>query len=299
MALVEKAIVATLPLVPRFIMRRVSARYIAGETLADAMEQLEALRREGYPGIIDLLGEDVEDEAAARRVLARYQEISDAVAARGLDAYVSVKPTHIGLGASRELALALYGELAEHCLAHGQQMRVEMEDHTTTDDTLWIFAQLRERFDHVGIVLQSRLKRTPDDIAQLPPESDVRLVKGIYLEPEEIAHVEYTPIRDAFVEQCEQLWRAGHRVQLATHDEHMAARCLQLAADLGVKRDRYEFEVLLGVQKALWERWKSRGIAVRVYVPFGPEWRAYSTRRLRKNPAIAGHVLRAMLSPGR
>jgi len=127
----------------------------------------------------------------------------------------------------------------------------------------------------------------------------VRLCKGIYVEPPSIAHTEYVPIRDAYVAACEALWRAGHRVRLATHDEHMAARCIQLATDLGVARDRFEFEVLLGVQEGLWQRWKARGYGVRVYVPYGPEWRAYSLRRLQKNPAIAGHVVRALLGRGR
>lgn len=295
MGLLEKAIVAALPLVPRPVMRRISSRYIAGETLAEALACLADLARRGHPGVIDVLGEDVQGEAAARKVLEEYRVAAEAVHAQGLDAYVSVKPTHFGLRTSRDLALELYRALLTRCQALGQFVRVEMEDHTTTDDTLWLFAELRKSFRDVGIVLQSRLKRTPDDVRALPPESDVRMVKGIYIEPAAIAHTEYVPIRDGFVAACEQLWRAGHRVRLATHDEHMAARCIQLATDLGVSRDRYEFEVLLGVQQPLWERWKARGYTVRVYVPFGPDWRAYSTRRLKKNPAIAGHVLRAML----
>jgi proline dehydrogenase len=295
MGVFMKAIVAALPLVPRPIMRRISARYIAGETLGEALAQLAALKAEGHPGIIDLLGEDVAGEAAARKVMHDYKAAADAVHTAGLDAYVSIKPTHFGLRTSRELALELYTDLIRHCAAQKQFVRVEMEDHTTTDDTLWLFKRLRESFTNVGIVLQSRLHRTPDDIRALPPESDVRLVKGIYIEPKEIAHTEYVPIRDAFVTECEQLWRAGHRIRLATHDEHMAARCIQLATDLGVARDRYEFEVLLGVQQPLWGRWKARGYTVRVYVPYGPDWRAYSTRRLKKNPAIAGHVIKAIL----
>ncbi|MEZ6016485.1 MAG: proline dehydrogenase family protein [Planctomycetota bacterium] len=295
MGLLEKAIVSALPLVPRAIMRRISGRYIAGETLEEAVTCLTDLRARGYSGVIDLLGEDVHGEPAARRVMQEYEVIAQAMHTHQLDAYVSVKPTHFGLRTSRDLALELYAELARSCASRGQFLRVEMEDHTTTDDTLWIFAELRRSFANVGIVLQSRLMRTPDDIRNLPPESDVRMVKGIYIEPAAIAHTDYVPIRDAFVAACEQLWRAGHRIRLATHDEHMAARCLQLAADLGVARDRYEFEVLLGVQQPLWERWRARNYGVRVYVPFGPDWRAYSTRRLKKNPAIAGHVLRALL----
>jgi proline dehydrogenase len=292
MGVFVKAIVAALPLVPRPIMRRISARYIAGETLGDALQQLTALAAEGHPGIIDLLGEDVVGEAASRKVMNEYKEAADAVHAAGLDAYVSIKPTHLGLRTSRDLALELYTDLARHCAARQQFMRVEMEDHTTTDETLWVFARLRESFSNVGIVLQSRLRRTPEDIRALPPESDVRMVKGIYLEPPSIAHTEPEPIRDAYVHCVRKLATHGTRLSLATHDEHMAERCFAALRELQHPPDSHEMQVLLGVREELWEAWHSQGHVVRVYVPYGPEWRAYSQRRMRKNPQILSHVMR-------
>ena len=296
MSLVHQLVLAVLPHVPKPVMRRLSARYIAGETLEEALARLIALREEGYAGILDILGEDVEDEQHARAVVRAYQQASDALAAGKLDAYVSIKPTHMGLRISEPLALRNYRDVAAHARALGLSMRVEMEDHTTTDGTLRLFEALRSEFDNVGLVLQSRLLRTPADIAALAPGPlHVRMVKGIYLEPAAIAHTEPDPIRAAFVACTRLLWARGAFVSLATHDAQLAEQLLALARQLGLDGSRYEFQVLLGVQEPLWARWKAAGQRVRVYVPFGPEWRAYSLRRLRRNPQILGHVMRAGL----
>lgn len=298
MNVLERAVLSTLPAVPKPIMRRLSARYIAGERLDEAIAKLESLQARGFPGVLDILGEDVADEAEARDVLQTYSEAATAVHAKGLDSYVSVKPTHFGLRISRDLSQELYEELCAHCADIGVFCRVEMEDHTTTDDTLQIFAALRAKFDNVGIVLQARMFRTPDDIAALPPECDVRMVKGIYLEPAEIAHTEPGPIRDAFIEQTATLLRGGHTVAVATHDRAMADAVLAKHAETGVPDDRTYFEVLLGVQEKLWEVLRGRGKTVRAYVPYGPDWRAYSLRRLKYNPEILRHVIKATLRLG-
>ena len=296
MGILHNCIMGTLPWVPEPLMRRLSGRYIAGESLPEAMDVIRTNASRGFAGVLDILGEGVEDEAAAREALSAYKEAASVLGAAGLDCYVSVKPTHFGLSISPGLALDLYVELAEHCQALGQPLRVEMEDHTTTDATLDLFHSLRKQFNDVGIVLQSRLLRTPDDIEALGSEvMDVRMVKGIYLEPETVAHCEHGAIQDAFVECTKQLWSAGHRVALATHDGPLAERCLAVAAELGVASDRMEFEVLLGVQEALWKAWQEAGHKVRVYVPYGPEWRSYSQRRLGKNPEILGHIIRNLL----
>ena len=170
-----------------------------------------------------------------------------------------------------------------------------MEDHTTTDATLRVFERLRNEFDAVGCVLQSRLFRTANDIASLRAGPlDVRLVKGIYLEPSEVAHTEAEPIREAFLAHSEQLLERGARVAFATHDAPMAKEVAQLVRKHGLSSDQYEFQVLLGVQRPLWKQLQAQGHSVRVYVPFGPDWRAYSMRRLKKNPQIVKHVFRNM-----
>lgn len=295
MGLLHQAVVRTLPLVPTSLMRRLSARYIAGETLDSALDALRGFQAEGFAGVLDVLGEDVADEAEAREVVDTYADAARQVRDAGLDAYVSVKPTHVGLRLGEELALDLYRDLCRRCQELDQFVRVEMEDHTTTDATLRIFSALREDFEQVGIVLQSRLFRTPADIEALPPASQVRLVKGIYLEPEGIAHTQPDPIREAFRTQAAQLLDAGHSVSFATHDEALGDGLLAECVRRGLPPDRYEFQVLMGVQRHLWAKWRDAGATVRAYVPYGPQWRAYSTRRLRKNPQILGHVMRATL----
>jgi proline dehydrogenase len=295
--MLAKALLWVLPHVPRPLLWRVARRYVAGEGLADAIGKLRELQARGHPGIIDVLGEDVNDAGAARGALREYAEASDAVARAGLDAYVSVKPTHLGLRLSEELALELYGELAAHCARNGQFLRVEMEDHTTTDATLRVFEALRSAHANVGIVLQSRLLRTPADAERLARRGGlaVRLVKGIYVEPAEIAHVEPEPIRAAYLSLARLLLERGARVSFATHDAALATSLMALVRELAVPHERCEFQVLLGVQERLWPEWRRAGFTVRVYVPFGPEWQAYSLRRLRKNPAILKHVVRATL----
>ena len=168
-----------------------------------------------------------------------------------------------------------------------------MEDHSTTNATLRIFEKLRSLTERVGVVLQARLLRTPADIDGIGEGPlNVRMVKGIYLEPESIAHVEPQPIRDAYFDCAVQLFERGAYVSLATHDHELADRLLAHCRAHGIGRERYELQVLMGVRERLWQAWKKKGEPVRVYVPYGADWRAYSTRRLKKNPQILRHVMR-------
>jgi proline dehydrogenase len=225
-----------------------------------------------------------------------YCDAATQLAARKLDAYVSVKPTHVGLSIREDLAFELYSKVAAHCAPLGIFVRVEMEDHPTKDGTLRVFERLRQAHPNVGIVLQSRLFCTKDDIARLAPGPlDVRLVKGIYLEPASIAHTEPEPIRVAYLECLELLCARGATLSLASHDDGLVERCLPILRRHGYGKERYELQTLLGVREEWWERWKAAGHRVRVYVPYGPEWRPYSLRRMRKNPQIVGHVMRQML----
>ena len=295
--MISQLLIRTLPLVPTPIMRRLASRYIAGETLEEALTKTKSLVERGFTGILDILGEEITSETHARQVAADYKAAASALVEHDLDSYVSVKPTHVGLTSSEELCYELYAEIAEHCASIGKFLRVEMEDHRTTDGTLRVFERLREKFDNVGIVLQSRLFRTPEDIEKLAPGPlNVRMVKGIYLEPTEIAHSEPDPIREAFMKCTELLIARGATLSLATHDDALADRLIALLSEHSYKKEQYEFQVLLGVRESLWRRWKDAGHPVRVYVPYGPDWRAYSLRRLQRNPEIFQHVLRNMFS---
>ena len=238
---------------PNAAMRPFVARYIAGEELDSALKKIRELAGRGHAGILDILGENVTSEAEARRVLADYSLAAKRVNENALEAYISVKPTHFGLATSQELALELYDELATTCSELGLFLRVEMEDHPTTDATIEIFEALRKKHDNVGLVLQSRLFRTTEDIDRLAPGPlNIRLVKGIYLEPAEIAHTGVLEIRRAFIENTKQLFDRGAFVSLATHDHIMSAELEQIIRERGLGADCYEFQVLLGVREALW-----------------------------------------------
>jgi proline dehydrogenase len=292
--------VGALSLLPTPIMRHFSSKYIAGDTTEQALERLKALNEDGFAGIIDILGEDAEGEQGARLAMQEYKDCSSALKASGLDAYVSAKPTHFGLRTSEELCFEIYSEICKHCQDLGQFFRVEMEDHSTTDATLRIFRGLLELYDNVGLVLQSRLFRNGQDIQDLlahVPEGrtlNIRLVKGIYLEPAEIAHTEYGPIADAYVEQAKALFEGGATVSLATHDDVMAEKLFEYIQNTKLPKQRYELQVLMGVRRPLWDQWLGAGHPVRVYVPFGPDWKAYSLRRLKKNPKLLTQVVLGM-----
>ncbi len=296
MALVHSTVMKVMPHVPKPILWRVAKRYVAGETLQSAVDRLRSLQQRGFSGVIDVLGEDVHGDAQAQRVVHEYQQAADAVVAAKLNAYVSVKPTHVGLRTSEKLAHSNYAALARYCKQRSLFLRVEMEDASTTDATLRIFEELRREHDNVGIVLQSRLFRTPDDIAKLASGPlNVRMVKGIYLEPATIAHTDPDAIRQAYIACTQQLFERRAFVALATHDAGMGDRCASLARERGIDRKGYEFQMLLGVMEPLWKRWQDANHDVRIYVPFGPEWQPYSLRRMRKNPEIFKHVLKATL----
>jgi proline dehydrogenase len=307
MALLTDLFVSGLSVLPKSLVRSLSSQYIAGETIEAALGRLAMFNAEGFSGILDILGEDpgggdpVEGEAHARAALAQYKDAATRLAAAGGQAYMSAKPTHFGLHVSEDLCFEIYSELASHCAELSLFLRVEMEDHPTTETTLRVFERLLVVHEAVGIVLQSRLFRTPDDIERLIASTpsgrrlDVRMVKGIYLEPAEIAHEGYAPIADAFVACTELLWRAGAHVALGTHDDRMQPQLEALRAKLEVSDDDYEYEVLMGVRTRLWRRWQAEGLPVRVYIPYGPDWHAYSMRRLKKNPKLLRQMTIGML----
>ena len=297
--MLQRLLVATLPLVPTIIMRRLSAKYIAGEALEDALLRLEALGRADYPGVIDLLGEEVADDAAADAAAREYIRAAEGLAERSIDAYVSIKPTHLGLALDKERCLARYREIAERCQRLNMRLRVEMEDTRFTDATLSLYEDLRSSHPNCGIVVQARLFRTLNDITALSEgEHDVRLVKGIYLEPAEIAHTAAEAISDAYISCAEALLARGAVLSFATHDEDLVKR-LGPVVQHAEAESRCELQVLDGVRASFWSRWRDgsgevSGQPLRVYVPYGPDWRAYSIRRMRKNPQMLRAVTKSL-----
>ena len=221
-----------------------------------------------------------------------YHEALAAIEREGLDANVSVKLTGFGLKLDVDLCRGLVEELVRDAAARGNFVRIDMEDSSTTDDTLRLYRELRERgHDNVGVVLQAYLRRTLTDIRALSDLCpNVRLCKGIYVEPPELAFQEFESVRASFVRALEELLAAGAYVGIATHDEWLVDEAERLVREAGRSRDGYEFQMLLGVSTRLGDRLVRDGHRLRVYVPFGERWYAYSLRRLQENPKIAGYV---------
>ena len=290
MSLLDRAIVGVLPAVPKPIVRRLSSRYIAGATLADALRVVADLNATGKLATVDVLGEEVSTEAEAEAIAAAYVEALDAFEARGLDANVSVKPTGLGL----KLDYALCRKNLETVIAAAEPtnrfVRIDMEDSSTTDDTLRLYRELQaEGHARIGPVLQASLRRTVDDAAALAGGS-VRLCKGIYVEPEAIQFRDEDEVRAAFVRALETLLDGGCYPAIATHDDRLVDESLRLLEERGLARDEYEFQMLLGVRPELGDRLVAAGHRLRIYVPYGQQWYEYSVRRLQENPKIAGYV---------
>jgi proline dehydrogenase len=295
MSLFDRLVVAGLPLLPKFVVGRVAARYVAGETLDEAVVTIRALNEEGAMATIDLLGEEVSTREPATAAVAEYLRILERIASERLDCNISVKPTQLGLKIDNDFCRGNYELLAARAKVQGTFMRLDMEDHTTTNATLGLYRHLHERFGNVGPVLQAYMRRTLRDIAELPAGANVRLCKGIYVEPRAVAWKPYETVRHNFLAALEKLFQQGVYVGIATHDEHLVCGAIALADRYQVPRERYEFQMLLGVEKSLRKILIAEGHRLRVYVPYGRDWYKYSLRRLRENPQVAGHVTRAIL----
>ncbi|MHC4845287.1 MAG: proline dehydrogenase family protein [Planctomycetota bacterium] len=298
---------AGLRLMPKRMLWLVARKYVAGSRLEDAIAAIERLRSEGYGTILDVLGEDVREAAVAEAVVADYIASLDALDAADPDCIVSAKPTHLGLAVDPALCERLLRELCTAAAAHGSFVRFEMEDATTVEATLDVFVRVRRDHENLGCVLQSRLFRTEADLERLldeVPGLNVRLVKGIYLEPAEIAWTEQADITASYVRLAKRMLDGDAFLGLATHDAAMSREILALLSERGLDRGeagrrRYEFQCLMGVQPGFAAAMRDEGHLVRMYVPYGKDWHAYSMRRLEHNPEIARHVMRALFRRSR
>jgi proline dehydrogenase len=299
MGILQRLAVVAIPLVPRAVVARVARRYIAGETAAEAVAKAKELRAEGCGITLDVLGEFITTLDQARATRDAYLEAVRALRAAGIPVNVSVKLTAFGLLLDEAECGRLVEDVAREAAAAGGFLRVDMEDAPCTDRTLAIHDALLGKGLPVGTVLQARLRRSPADAARLAAAgASVRLCKGIYLEPAAIAHTGRAEIREAFLACLETLLRGTGRVGIATHDAWIVERAERMLAGMRIPKERYEFQMLLGVLPSLRRALVGRGHPLRVYVPYGTQWYAYSTRRLRENPEVAGHILRAMFGRG-
>ncbi len=301
MDLVNKLLVATIPVIPRRIVRMFAGRYIAGEEIPDAVAVVRRLNGEGAMATLDVLGEDIHTREEADSSKRMILTVLEAIRAERLDSNVSVKLTQLGLRLDREYCLGAMKEIAARAAALGNFIRIDMEDSAATDDTLHVYRALRKEYPNVGIVLQAYLRRTDADASALLKEGlgNFRLCKGIYVEPEEIAFKGRAEINQHFLRTLELMIGSGGYVGIATHDSQLVEGAYRLIERFRLGKDQYEFQMLLGVLPELRSQILAKGHRLRVYVPFGKQWYQYSIRRFKENPQVAGNVLKALWTRNR
>jgi proline dehydrogenase len=289
----NKLIVSFVKLLPNSVVWIFSKRYIAGENLEDAVKLVKSLNEKGIYATIDVLGEAIKNKEEAIKDKCKCLEVLDAIKKNNLMANLSIKPTQMGLGMDEEFAYQQVSELVLKANQMNNFVRIDMEDSPYTDTTFRLYKRLREKFDNVGVVIQSYLKRSYNDTVELNYlNTNYRLCKGIYVEPAEIAYKDRQKVRDNYLKILEEILKAGNYAGIATHDEYLINEAYRLIKELNIPKDKFEFQMLLGVREDLRDKINADGYKIRIYVPFGKQWYKYSIRRLQENPEIAGHIVK-------
>jgi len=276
--------------------RRLASRFIAGEELEDALRAVRRLNSEGFMVTLDCLGESVHEAATAEAACQTYLQLLDRLAAEKLDPHVSVKLTQLGLAIDEGLARRNLARLAESAARHHNFMRVDMEGSAFTDATLRVFCSVNAPRDVLGIAIQSYLHRTEADVDELLKRGvRIRLVKGAYKEPPEIAFARKRDVDRNYQKLTEKLLASGIYHAIATHDERLIAATERFARARGISPESFEFQFLYGIRRQLQRALIQQGWRVRLYVPYGREWYAYFMRRLAERPANLFFLMRNLL----
>ncbi|MHB1400643.1 MAG: proline dehydrogenase family protein [Trichloromonadaceae bacterium] len=297
MSLFNYLVSKTIMHVPGPIVGFFAKGYIAGGHLDDAVRVTEAFNRQGMLTTIDILGEFIKTRDEARFFRDQCRQILEVIRTKGLQSNLSLKPSQMGLLLDQEFAFQNIRELVKLAQENQSFVRIDMEDVACTDATIDFYRRLRSEFPgHLGTVLQSYLRRTPADIDSLADAPmNFRLCKGIYNEPRLHAYKDPFVINRNFIYCLEKLFQKKAYVGIATHDEKLVFESLRLIEQYGLKKDEYEFQMLLGVDEELRRILVEGGHRLRVYVPYGEAWMPYSRRRLKENPMIAQHALKQLL----
>jgi proline dehydrogenase len=303
--MLNKIISHTLPYFPQEFIWQFSKAYIAGKSVQDAIDASKALNRKKIMATIDILGEFIENIDQARVNRDEYLNLIATVEQTDVIGNYSLKPTMFGLFLDKETCYALIRDLVAKAVSYGNFIRIDMENSPCVDDSIEIFRRLKKEFPkNVGLVLQAYLKRTRSDLeTMLDLRSDdadlnFRLCKGIYVESPSIAYKDYREINAHYLEDLEFMFQNKVYPAIATHDKSLIQGALTLIDKYSVSKSGYEFQMLYGVTPKQRQTLVAKGHPVRVYVPFGEHWFGYSTRRLKENPAMISHILKAMLGKG-
>jgi len=287
-------IAAILPFVPKPLVGIVSRQYIAGEKLEDAIRKIKELNAQGISATLDLLGEEVKSKEDSLKAMETYKNILHTIHDEKLDSNVSVKPTHMGLKIDKEFCYNNIRTLVEEAKKLNNFVRIDMEDSSCVDDTLEVYLRLQKDYDNVGTVIQSYLRRLIGDVnALIPHRVNLRLCKGAYYwEKRDDVYKDPEIVTDSYRYILEKLLSNKCYAAIATHDERLVFEGLKLIDRLKLKPNQYEFQMLLGVDPELRRIIVKSGHRLRVYVPFGKEWFAYSVRRLRENPKMVNYIIK-------
>lgn len=298
MHLLNKLIVATIPAIPRPLVRFFANRYIAGEELSDAVQTVKNFNKLNMVATMDVLGESItkieEAQSATQAAIQTLKIISD----EKLNSNLSIKLTQLGLQLDKNYCLENVRKIVRTAGEFNNFVRIDMEDSRCTDDTLDIYIKVREEYMNVGIVLQAYLHRTETDAIKLMDKGfmNFRLCKGIYVEPETIAFKKKQEINNNFNKVLKMMLERKAYVGIATHDEELVEFAHKLISDLKLEKNEYEFQMLLGVRPELRSQIVRAGHRLRVYVPYGHHWYKYSVRRFKENPQIAGYVFKSLFT---
>ena len=295
MSLFDKLVVWTIPIVPKFLVRRIASRYISGTTLSDAVEVIKNLQEQGCCATLDVLGEHITKKEQAEYAVQEYLQALDKIEREKLDCNISIKLTMLGLKLDLDFCLENSRRLVQRAKEFDNFVRIDMEDSSCTTDTLQIHSQLKKDFDNVGFVIQAYMRRSLPDIRdQMNSNSkiNVRVCKGIYIEPRDIAYKDKEIVNSNYSMLLRELLENGNYAGIATHDEKLVWAAYKTINDLKLSKDKFEFQMLLGVDEQLRRLILKDGYKLRVYVPYGKQWYEYSIRRLQENPKIAGYVIK-------
>lgn len=292
--------IAQNPSVKNLVLTRgkgLSRRFVAGDTLEEALKVVEGLEHERIHAILDLLGEMVTSEDMARGFQAEIVGLIRALGARPYPRYVSVKLTQLGLDLSEDLAFSLMQGILQEARQADCFVRIDMEDSPRVDATLRVYRRLREEgYTHTGIVLQSYLKRSEKDLeALLPLKPAVRIVKGAYKEPPEVAFQDKRLIDAQYLLLAKKALENGLPTAIATHDPHLIAEMQRWTAEKGISKEGFEFQLLYGVRRDEQRRLAAEGYTVRAYVPYGTDWYPYLSRRIAERPENLLFVARSLV----
>jgi proline dehydrogenase len=298
MNLVNQLILSLIQSLPKPLVKRFAMRYIAGEELGDAVRVIRVINSKKMIGTMDVLGENVSTREESLAAVRECEEVLHSIDKNHLDANISIKLTQFGLKINEEFCHSNVTRLLEIASGYNNFVRIDMEDSSTTSETVKLYRRLRsEGFENVGVVIQANMRRSEEDVQKLVSmKSNIRLCKGAYIEPEAIALKQKEEIRLNYLKLLKMLLLGKCFVGIATHDDFLIGMVYKYIQEMNLQKSEYEFQMLYGVKSKLRNKIVADGHRLRVYVPFGKYWYAYSIRRFKENPQMAWYVFQAIFS---